>query len=311
MHILIVKPSSLGDIIHGLAVAQSIRDQIPDSTISWVVRDRFADIVHSCPTVNGKVHIYHRTLGGLFKVCRELRDETFDAVIDLQGLLRSGLMTFAANAPLKIGRSDAREGSGMFYQKKAPLPADGLNSHALAILLETLPFLDLEKKLISPIQLKHPEPSSIDPGLTDRLPILLIPNSRGEHKEWPFFPELTKALNDSVSDLVVWDSPRPWESPSLTHPERFLNLTTKTSLPEMISLLAQARLVIANDSGPLHIAAALGTPVLGLFGPTTPAQFGPYPPERPTNHSLSAPDGNISKLTVKTVHSKVLEILKA
>jgi ADP-heptose:LPS heptosyltransferase len=218
-------------------------------------------------------------------------------------------MTFAANAPIKIGRCDAPDRVGRFYNRVAPLPPGGPQSHALAILLETLPILGLEKKLLSPITLKHPDPALLDPRLADQRPILLIPNSRGEHKEWPFFPELTTSLIDATDELMVWDSPKPWTSPADAPPDQFLNLTTRTDLPEMIGLLSRAKLVIANDSGPLHIAAALGTPVLGLFGPTTAAQFGPYPPERPTNHSLAAPENDLSKLSVDTVRDKVLEIL--
>ena len=111
MQILIVKPSSLGDIICALPVAQSIRDQMPEAVISWVVKSRFKEIVQRCPTVNGDVIEFDHSPGipglrELWRTMRSLRHRRFDAVLDFQGLLRSGLMTWAVESPLKeIGRA--------------------------------------------------------------------------------------------------------------------------------------------------------------------------------------------------------------
>ena len=123
MRILIVKPSSLGDIICALPVAQSIRDQLPEAEISWVVKSRFADVVRRCPTVNGELIEFEHSAGwsgitAIWRVMRRLRERQFDAVLDFQGLLRSGLMTFAANAPFKVGIAEAREGSRLFYNRR-------------------------------------------------------------------------------------------------------------------------------------------------------------------------------------------------
>ena len=127
MRLLIIKPSSLGDIICSLPVAQSIRDQLPDAQISWVVKSRFADIVRRCPTVNGEIIEFQHAPGlrgllAIASVMKTLRSRHYDAVLDFQGLLRSGLMTWAANAPLKVGIADAREGSRFACSHIAPLP---------------------------------------------------------------------------------------------------------------------------------------------------------------------------------------------
>ena len=111
--LLVIKPSSLGDIVHALQVVQTLARERPDCRISWVVRERFAGLVQAAPFVH-EVIIFRRRDGWreFLRLLRQLRQREFDAVWDMQGLLRSGLMTAAARAPEKWGRRDAREGSG-------------------------------------------------------------------------------------------------------------------------------------------------------------------------------------------------------
>ena len=315
MQILILKPSSRGDIICSLPVAQSIREQCPQAVISWVVKSRFREIVRRCPTVNGEIiefdhHPGLRGLQGLWTVCRTLRSRSFDAVLDFQGLLRTGLMMRAVQSPLRVGSEDAREGSSLACSHIVPRPASGKHAHAIERLLQFLPALGLEASLRSPVVIHGDSPDSADSRLRDVRPVVMMPNSRGRHKEWPWFPELTTALLKQRDDVtVVWDSHQAWPDPPVSDPERFINVTTKTSLLQMVELIRRARLVIANDSGPLHIAAALGIPVLGLFGPTPPERFGPYPLSAERNRVLRSPTGAMDGLPVDVVLSEVLSAL--
>jgi len=317
MRLLIIKPSSLGDIICSLPVAQSIRDQLPSAEISWVVKSRFADIVRRCPTINGEIIEFQHAPGfrevlAIAHVMQTLRKRHYDAVLDFQGLLRSGLMTWAANAPLKIGIADAREGSRFTCNHIAPLPLAGKNSHAISKLLQFLPPLGLQPRLHSPVIMHGDSPDSLDHRLNRQRLVVMIPNSRGAHKEWRGFRELTcDLLNADPHCTVVWDSHLPWENPPLADTDRFVNLTRRSSLPQLIELLRRADLVVANDSGPLHMAAALGRPTLALFGPTSPERFGAFPPEEPRNRFLQAPAGDLSRLTVETVLRAALEMLPA
>jgi len=317
MRLLIIKPSSLGDIICSLPVAQSIRDQLPSAEISWVVKSRFADIVRRCPTINGEIIEFQHAPGfrgvlAIARVMQTLRKRHYDAVLDFQGLLRSGLMTWAANAPLKIGIADAREGSRFACNHIAPLPPADKNSHAISKLLQFLPPLGLQPQLHSPVIMHGDSPDSLDHRLTRPRLVVMIPNSRGAHKEWRGFRELTcDLLSADPHCTVVWDSHLPWETPPLADTDRFVNLTRRSSLPQLIELLRRADLVIANDSGPLHMAAALGKPTLALFGPTSPARFGAFPPEEPRNRCLQAPAGDLNRLTVETVLHAALEMLPA
>src|SRR5271169_778909 len=156
--LLIIKPSSLGDIVHGLQVAASLKAQRPGLRISWIVREIFAPLVRACEAVD-HTYIFERNAGpkGFLRLMREVRRTKFDYVFDMQGLLRTGLMTSRTRAKHKVGRSDAREWSGLFYNQKVPLPPDGRRSHALEILLQFCPVLGCEPILKGTLKFKDVE----------------------------------------------------------------------------------------------------------------------------------------------------------
>ncbi len=314
MQILIIKPSSMGDILHALPVAQSIRDQIPDAQISWVVKTRFADLIRRCDTVNGRIIEFRHELGlrGIWQTCRDLTRLRFDAVLDFQGLLRSGLMTRAANAPLKIGPPWSRECSNWFHPQVADFPAHGQQSHVIEMMLQFLPLLGLQPELRSPVTIRGDDPAEADARLRNCRPIVLFPNSRNEQREWKFFPKLTVRLADAFpNETFAWDSHRPWESPAVGSPERFINLTAKTSLMQLVNLIQNAKLIVSNDSGPVHMAAAFGTPTVGLYGPTCPERTGPYPVDGVRNQALVAPGKDLQRLSVDAVFECVANRLTA
>jgi len=309
--ILVIKPSSLGDIVHGLQVIQSLRDQIDGCRISWVVRDCFAPLLNKCGTVD-EIIIYHR-YGGWRKflsLLRKIREHEYDTVIDLQGLARSGLMTFASRSKQKIGRTDAREFTGLAYGKKAPLPEGGKHSHAIEILLQFLPLLHCEARLSSGLEFNKNKPSIIPHQILDENTLLFFPESQRSEKEWGEYPSLTKKILKENNDLsIIWCGVSRLESPTLTQSERFYNLTGETGIEELTYLITNVRLIVANDSGPIHLAAALGVSVVAIFGPTQPEQFGPYPLDDPQHHVICAPGGDLGGLDSETVFQGVMHAL--
>jgi len=113
--LLVIKPSSLGDIVHGLQVIQKVAQHFPHCRITWVARDRFAPLVEAAPFVHEVIHFRRKAgIRGILEVMKTLRAKRFDAVWDMQGLLRSGLMAAAALSSVKWGRHDSREGAGLF-----------------------------------------------------------------------------------------------------------------------------------------------------------------------------------------------------
>ncbi len=307
--LLIIKPSSLGDIVHGLQVATSLKAQRGDLRISWIVRDIFAPIVRACEAVD-QVFVFERAGGakGFLRLMREVRQTKFDYVFDFQGLLRTGLMASRALGKVKVGRSDAREWSGMFYDEKVPLPPDGRRSHAVDILLQFCPVLGAKPELRGHLRFREADALhlSFADGRGGAKPILMFPDSRRAEKCWGGFKQLTEMiLRENRTRKVIWAGNNRVPDRNAYSPEQFLNLTANTSLVSLPTLIKRSEWVITNDSGPMHLAAALGVKTLGIFGPTDPRLFGPYPLTAPTNFVVQAPVGDLKLLSAKDVYARL------
>ena len=306
--LLIIKPSSLGDIVHGLQVATSLKTQKPDLRISWIVRDIFAPMVRACEAID-QTYVFRRNdgLGGFMRLMRQVRAKEFDYVFDFQGLFRTGLMTWRAKARHKVGRSDAREGAGLFYNRKVPLPPEGRRSHAMDILLQFCPVLDVKPELQGALQFRPVDGLNLSflESRSGASPVVMFPDSRRAEKKWHGFKQLTEAIvRDGSGRKVVWAGNAYVDFKDAPPESMFLNLTGNTSLVSLPALIKRACWVVCNDSGPLHLAAALGVPTLGIFGPTDPRLFGPYPLTAPNNHVVQAPIGNLKLLTAKDVYAR-------
>ena len=308
--LLIIKPSSLGDIVHGLQVATSLKTQVGGLRISWVVREIFAPIVRACEAVD-HVYVFERNAGakGFIRLTKELRKTKFDYVFDMQGLLRTGLMTSRCIADHKVGRADAREWSGVFYTEKISLPPEGKRSHALDILLQFCPVLDAKPELQGTLRFREIDSLNLKfaQGRGGEKPIVMFVDSRRAEKCWGGFKQLTELiLRDDKRHKVIWAGSNYVHDRGAYPAAQFLNLTGNTSLVSLPALIKRADWVIANDSGPMHLAAAFGVPVLGIFGPTDPRLFGPYPLRAPTNFVVQAPVGDLRLLSAKEVYSRFL-----
>ncbi len=298
-NLLVIKPSSLGDIVHALQVVQTLARERPECRISWVVRERFAGLVQAAPFVR-EVIIFRRRDGwrAFVRLLRQLRQRQFDMVWDMQGLLRSGLMTAAARAPEKWGRADAREGAGIFYNRRVKMPASNGKTHALEILLPFLEAAGVAPRLEFPLALKtgqtYPWQGFFagDPRST----FLIFTDSRGAEKEWPRFDELTAKIFSSIPESrVAWCAGKAVKPAVAVPADRFLNLTG-CPMDQMIALVRQPATFVGNDSGPMHLSAASGNRVLAIFGPTSPHRFGPFPLNASRHSFVLAPEGKLDRL---------------
>ena len=301
-HILIIKPSSLGDIIHGLQVVESLRVQQPNVRVTWVVVDALAPVVKACRTVDS-IFVFERK-GGLRSFVRLLRAirkaRHYDCVLDLQGLARSGLMTLFARADRKIGRADAREGARFCYGETIQLPKVA-EPHAVEILCQFLPAMGMSSSVEGALVFDLPTPALKLPANLDQA-VLIFPESRREEKNWPYFAEfVAKVARDFPDRHILWCGSASSEQ-LCPQAANVYNLAGQTSLLDVIALIQSAGAVVANDSGPIHIAAAVGTRVLALFGPTPPEAYGPYPVEAPRHITLRSDDHRMDSLSVDAVY---------
>lgn len=306
--LLIIKPSSLGDIVHALQMVARLREGFDGQLeVSWIARDTFAPLVEASPLVDRVFRFYRRDgVAGFFRLMKEVRRERFDCVLDLQGLARTGLMTVASRAERKVGRADAREGARWCYGELVPQPPVPGPPHAVQVLLEFCRVFSVDPVPGPDLWFRSPE------GVGDTVAgravaagknfAVLLPGSRHARKCWPGYGGLTRRLLEEEKDLqVIWagtEAP-PGEMPAVGG--RFTDLIGKTSLTELAWLLRHAAVVVANDSGPCHLAVAQGVRTLALFGPTDPVRYGPFPPNRPGCAVVRAPGGRWENLEVETV----------
>lgn len=309
--LLVIKPSSLGDIVHALQVVQTLARERPECRISWVVRERFAGLVQAAPFVH-EVIIFRRRDGwrAFVRLLRQLRARQFDVVWDMQGLLRSGLMTGAVRSPLKWGRADAREGAGFFYNRRIEWPVGEGPHHAVDVLLPFLRTMGARPQLEFPLQLR-PQPVMAWQGFFAGDPrdcIVMFTDSRGAGKQWPRFNELTALILQTIpGSRIAWCAGHKTKPEVPVPADRFLNLSG-CPMDQMIALVRQPAIFIGNDSGPMHLSAASGNRVVAIFGPTSPQRFGPYPVQASKHRLVEAPGGRLDQLPPAAVLSALQEL---
>jgi len=274
MRVLIIKLSSLGDLFHALPAVHNLKTET-GATIDWVTNAAYADLVRCFDDVETVIPFPRHSLrrdGGAF--LRTLRRTRYDRIIDLQGLLKSALVARAACGACRIGPSFHREGSRLFYDAIAG--ARDKNRHAVIENLDIIQHLGLRLETpafpitLPPSNHKVPSPH-----------VVICPASRWETKNWPAerFAAVARHLQQRGASITLLGAPadRPaCQTIADALPAPCHNLAGTTSIVEMGSILKDADLLISNDSGPVHMAAAVGTRTLVVFGPTNPGRTGPF-----------------------------------
>jgi lipopolysaccharide heptosyltransferase I len=290
--VLLIKPSALGDIVHALPVLSALRRRYPDAFLAWAVNRAYEPLLHGHPDLDATLPFDRGAVKrGLLSALRTwrsysrtLRQGDFDLVIDLQGLLRSGLMTLATRAARRVGLAGAREGARWFYTDVVADPGRR-GEHAVDRywrVAEALGAGDMPLSFRLPIA---PAMAAwADELLRDRpRPHLVVgAGSRWLTKRWPpaSFAELAARFQAEYGGTVVLVG-TPDEAPlnavvrqRLTGP--CVDLTGRTTLPQLAAALARADAMLANDTGPLHLAVALGRPVVAPYTCTKASLTGPY-----------------------------------
>jgi lipopolysaccharide heptosyltransferase I len=275
MKILVVKLSSLGDLFHALPAVHNVKVGLK-AEIHWVVQDEYVELVKCFTDVDRVIPVSRRQwFRGLRVFLRRLRLYDYDYVVDLQGLLKSAFVAALARGRRRIGPSFCREGSILLYSAVAG-PADRTR-HAVDQCMDTARYFGLSC-LSQQFPVVFPPAARSEP----RPRVGLLPVSRWETKNWPAdrFVAVARRLQQErdatifllggASDATVS------EEQEKAIGGRVVNLCGKLTIPESGAVIRELDLLIANDSGPVHMAAAVGTPTLVIFGPTDPRRTGPY-----------------------------------
>lgn len=274
--ILVVKLSALGDLFHAVPVVHALKERFA-CPIDWVTQPEYVELVR-CHSDVDKIYAYpRRGKGGAWReFVRDVRRERYSLAVDLQGLLKSGVVLGLSRADRKLACARAREGSALFANERPVLT--GAGPHALDVLNDSLRHLGMEPgPPVYPLQ--FPEAAPL-PGKRPRLAI--APKSRWPAKDWPLekFREVVRCLRDAHPnlDVIVLGGPGDravGDELIAGLGEGVHNLCGLTPFLALGSQLREVDVLLCNDSGPMHFAAAVGTPVVALFGPTDPAQTGP------------------------------------
>lgn len=281
--VLIVRPSALGDVARTVPCLATLKRALPGAQIDWLVNRPFADVIRAHPMLNAVVPFDRRPWWKSLGLMRRLRAARYDAVVDLQGLARSGLFSVATGAALRLGEAGAREGAALAYTRKHTLSA----THTVDRMLELLDregfTLDRDMRLHVPDQdagwWAQTQPNAL--GEDEGGYIVLAPTAKWGSKCWPVakFTELARRVRTDglAARVVVLAGPgeRARVQPLLDALGREA-ACPETTVGRMMAVIAGARAVVANDSAALHIAVGLGRPAVAVFGTTDPQRVGPY-----------------------------------
>jgi ADP-heptose:LPS heptosyltransferase len=266
--ILLIKPSSFGDIIHGLPVLAACKGHWPNAQIDWAVKREWAGLLTGHPMLR-RVVFFPGTVWEGLRAWPELRRANYDLVIDLQGLFRSGLYAALTGCPVRVGFDavhavdrclDLVREIGVTTGPTPAFPTAGGR---------------MEEKWVDDLWRGH--------QIRDGEAVCIIhPSARWPTKRWSAqrFAQLADGLiaRERMRIIIVGSAAEASQIEQMSRhmSQPVINLTGETELLQLAALLRRSDLLVSNDSGPIHLAAAVGTPVVAIFGPTDPSRVGPY-----------------------------------
>lgn len=286
--ICLIKPSALGDVVQTLPLLPVLRERFPQTSISWVIHRGLADLLDGHPLIDEVICVDRRpSLRGWWQLLSRLKQEQFDLVFDLQGLLRTAVMSAATRAPLRVGLETAREGSGLACHFLLPdsgrlVPA----SVRYWRVAEALGLGRFRRETSVPIRPEEHDWAGQQLGQLSGRVLAIHPGARWVTKRWPaerFAVVAAKARRFfGFSTVIVGNQDELPFAAQVEHSlKRFVpaapivNLAGRTSLRQLAAVLKRADVLLSNDSGPMHLAAGLETPVVGVFTCTSSRLSGP------------------------------------
>jgi lipopolysaccharide heptosyltransferase I len=308
--ILIVKLSSIGDVVHSLPTLKALRDTYKNAYIAWVIEEKSKDVIIGNKYLDEVIVFekekwkkelfkkvgFKESLKIIIDFAKLLRNKKFDLAIDLQGLMRSSLIAYFSGAKIRIGYNDTREASPLFYNLKVKSNKEIV--HAVDRYLNIAKFLgaDISKPDFHIAISREDEEFAhnfLKENLIkeDELIIGINPGASILHNRWEAekFGKLSDILIEKYNAKIIVFGGKQDIELSKNMLEVMKNKVAvavgKTTLKQLAALISKCSLFVGNDTGPLHIAVAMKTPTVAIFGPADPRRTGPY--------------GNIHKIVYK------------
>jgi heptosyltransferase-1 len=300
VNILIVRLGALGDIVHAIPVAAALRRAYPTAQIDWLVSEKHREILDLVPVIDRPLAISDRGLRAgstrLLAAIRDLRRNRYDLTIDLQGLMKSAIIARFSGAPRVLGfnRTYARESlASSFYTEVYDPGGNGMfvpseTRHVVEINLSLLTRLGIG--LAAPEFPLDPGDSAVARAMLEQTGgryALLNPGAAWPNKRWP--PARLAAVSASLHErhnlmsVVLWGpGERALAEDVVAQARGGAVLSPRTSIADIVALARHASVMVSGDTGPTHIGSAVGTPMVGIYGPTRPERNGPWLPDDQT-----------------------------
>lgn len=281
---LLVRLGSLGDIVHALPAAAALRDTFPHARVDWVVETKWARVLEGNPDLSEVIELDRKSPEGMMGTVRRLRAANYTSAVDFQALYKSALLAFASGAPERIGfkSSYAREGlASWFYTDRLDPRGAHKVEHNLGLVRRAGALASKPRFPLAVHASDHERISSelAAHGLGDFF--VLNPGGGWRSKCWP--AERYGELHRKLAERYGWRGMVSFGPGEEALAQRVIEAAGETApvavpfgLGPLMALLLRAKFVVSADTGPLHLACALGAPVVGLFGPTDPSRNGPY-----------------------------------
>jgi len=286
--ILIVRLSAIGDTIQTMPVACALRERFPQAFLAWAVESRAAALVRGHPALDELIELprgWLKSPRGVWRLRRRLRAMRFDATVDVQSLTKSAVLAWLAGAPRRIGFGNpgGRELSQWFNNERV----DPKAVHVVDCYLELLRPFGIESPVVRFDVPEREEDRAAADAMLGQLVVedgfaMVTPGAGWASKLWPAdrHAAVVRHLHAAwrLPTIVVWAGPseRLLAERIAASAPAAARLAPATTLPQLGSLARRARLFIGSDTGPLHLAAAVGAPCVGLYGPWPASRHGPY-----------------------------------
>ena len=337
-NILLIKMSSLGDVLHTLPFAAALRGRFPKARITWLVHPQFGGFLPDPPIIDeviyfDKVKFNKMGLKDKFhyflSMRKELTQRKFDLVIDMQGLFKSAVLAAISGCKDRIGYAEMREGSGLVSRA---IKGSHAHDHVIERYLDVARYLGASVEGLDDVVFPLPDLSREEAAIKEKLAqaglggasyTVIVPGARWKTKEWPLEHYIALAAKITAGGMYVVlaggsdDTAKGKAIAQRDASGRVIDLTGKTSLKELAALIKNCSVYISADTGPLHLAAAFKKPLIAMYGPTKADRTGPYGSRKSTVLLTPAPCGGCLKKKCSSWHcmhditpDKVYEIFK-
>jgi lipopolysaccharide heptosyltransferase I len=283
--ILIVRLGALGDVVHAVPAAAALRSAFPDARIDWLVEAKHRPFVDLVTVVDRAIVVSQSSLAGWTDAVRRLRQVRYDVALDFQGLLKSAVLARASGAARVIGFSiwHLREKTARPFYSEAG-SGDGTDEeHVIWKNLRLLRTVGVnDDRVVFPLaEVDSAALATVRASLGEAPYALVNPGAAWPNKRWPpeRFGEIASFLRDvrGLTSLVLWGPGEEALARAVVDASGgAARVAPPTTIADLLALARHAALIVSGDTGPLHIAAAAGTPAVAIFGPTNPGRNGPW-----------------------------------